>query len=136
MKAAVIGSGGWGTALAICLCKNGHDTVLWSHDVQKVQAMVKSRENNMLPGVPLPESLGITAIVSCVEDCDLVVFATPSVYLRSVARQMAPYLPKDAVLVSATKGIEICFLISFNAFAASMVGVAQRIISHPAASRA
>ena len=106
MKAAVIGSGGWGTALAICLCKNGHDTVLWSHDVQKVQAMVKSRENNMLPGVPLPESLGITAIVSCVEDCDLVVFATPSVYLRSVARQMAPYLPKDAVLVSATKGIE------------------------------
>ena len=54
MKAAVIGSGGWGTALAIALYRNGHDTVLWSHNPQKAELVQQTRENPMLPGITLP----------------------------------------------------------------------------------
>lgn len=106
MKAAVVGSGGWGTALAIRLCKNGHDTVLWSHNPRKAVEMEKTRENPMLSGIALPEELQISGNAECVADCLLVVIASPSFPIRSVCRTVAPFLREDAVLVSVTKGIE------------------------------
>ena len=60
MKAVVIGSGGWGTALSMVLADNGHETWLWSHNPDKAAAMEKSRENPLLTGVRLPEILRIT----------------------------------------------------------------------------
>ena len=106
MRAAVVGSGGWGTALALRLCKNGHDTVLWSHNPEKARKMAETRVNPMLSGVTLPETLALSADPACVADCALVVIACPSFPIRSVCRQIAPYLGEDAVLVSVTKGIE------------------------------
>jgi len=106
MRAAVIGSGGWGTALAMVLCRNGHDTVLWSHNREKAEQMRVSRVNGMLPGVSLPQELELSADPGCVAGCDLVVMASPSVHLRSVCRQISPYLKRETLLVSATKGIE------------------------------
>ncbi len=106
MKAAVVGSGGWGTALALCLLRNGHETLLWSHSRQKAEEMEKTRQNNMLPGVILPEGLQIAWEPSRVAGHSMVVIACPSVHIRSVCRQVAPYLAEDAVLVSVTKGIE------------------------------
>lgn len=106
MKVAVVGSGGWGTALALALHRNGHDTVLWSHNSQKAAEMVCTRENPMLPGILLPEGIAITGDARCVEDCTMVVIACPSVHIRSVCRQVAQYLAADAVMVSVTKGIE------------------------------
>lgn len=106
MKAAVVGSGGWGTALALCLLRNGHETLLWSHSRQKAEEMEKTRQNNMLPGVILPEDLQIAWESASVAGYPLVVIACPSVHIRSVCRQVAPYLAEDAVLVSVTKGIE------------------------------
>lgn len=106
MKAAVVGSGGWGTALALCLLRNGHETLLWSHSRQKAEEMEKTRQNNMLPGVLLPETLKIAWDPTSVAGHPLVVIACPSVHIRSVCRQVAPYLDEDAVLVSVTKGIE------------------------------
>ena len=106
MKAAVVGSGGWGTALAMCLLRNGHETLLWSHSRQKAEEMEKTRQNNMLPGVLLPEALKIAWEPASVAGYPLVVIACPSVHIRSVCRQVAPYLAEDAVLVSVTKGIE------------------------------
>ncbi len=106
MKAAVVGSGGWGTALALCLLRNGHETLLWSHSRQKAEEMEKTRQNKMLPGVLLPEDLQIAWEPTSVEGHPLVVIACPSVHIRSVCRQVAPFLDEDAVLVSVTKGIE------------------------------
>lgn len=106
MRAAVIGSGGWGTALAIALHRNGHDTVLWSHNSQKAEEVEHTRENPMLPGVRLPDGLHVTGDDSCVSDCAMVVIASPSVHIRSVCRRVAPYLDGNAVMVSVTKGIE------------------------------
>ena len=106
MKAAVIGSGSWGTALAIALHHNGHDTVLWSHNSQKAEQVQKSRYNPALPEVLLPEGLEVTGDNSCVAGRKLVVIASPSVHIRTVCRAIAPYLDPDAVMVSVTKGIE------------------------------
>lgn len=106
MKAAVVGSGGWGTALALCLLRNGHETLLWSHSRQKAEEMEKTRQNKMLPGVLLPEDLQIAWEPTSVAGHPLVVIACPSVHIRSVCRQVAPYLDADAALVSVTKGIE------------------------------
>lgn len=106
MKAAVIGAGAWGTALASLLCKKGTETALWFRDPARADAARKNRVNPRLSSVTLPEGIVPTADPNCVAGCSLVVMATPSFPLRHTARTFAPYLEKDAALVSVTKGIE------------------------------
>lgn len=106
MKAAVVGSGAWGTALAIRLCQNGHDVTLWTFEKDQISWMERERRNIRLPDVKLPEELKISADYACVTGCKLVVVATPSFPIRGVCRGIAPYLDEDAVMVSVTKGLE------------------------------
>ena len=106
MRAAVIGSGAWGTALAIRLHKNGHDVVLWTFEKELIPQMVAERVNPRLPGVLLPEGLKISGDYGCAAGCEMVVIASPSFPLRSVCRGVAPYIGKEAVVVSVAKGIE------------------------------
>ena len=106
MKIAVVGSGAWGTALAIRLCKNGHDVTLWTFEKDLVPQMEEERINIRLPGAVLPEEMKISTDYACVSGCEMVVIATPSFPIRGVCRGIAPYLSENAVLVSVTKGIE------------------------------
>lgn len=106
MKAAVIGCGAWGTALANCLCKNGFETVLWCHDEALAKEMLQKGENPMLEGVALAPALTTSASAECVKGCDLVVIATSSVFVRSSSRMVAPFLEKDAVVATVVKGVE------------------------------
>ena len=106
MKAVVVGSGAWGTALAIRLCKNGHDVALWTFEKDLIPQMESQRINPRLPGAKLPEELKISADYACVKDCALVVVACPSFPIRSVCKGIAPHLHPDAVVVSVTKGLE------------------------------
>ena len=106
MKAAVVGSGAWGTALAIQLHKTGHDVTMWTFETDLIPQMENERHNIRLPGVVLPDGLKISGDYACVAGCKLVVMASPSFPIRSVCRGVAPYLDEDAVLVSVTKGIE------------------------------
>lgn len=70
MKTVVLGSGGWGTALSQILCDNGHETYLWSHSPAKAAEMARTRENPLLQGVHLPESLHITGDLGCLRGAD------------------------------------------------------------------
>ncbi len=106
MKAAVVGSGAWGTALAIRLCKNGHDVTMWTYEKELIPQMTETRRNPRLPGAVLPEGLKISGDYACVKGCKLVVMASPSFPARSVCRGVSPYLDGDAVVVSVTKGLE------------------------------
>ena len=106
MRAAVIGSGAWGTALAIRLCGNGHDVTMWTHSPEKARWMEHSRRCPRLPKAELPSNMTITADPACVAGCEIVVMATPSFPIRDVCRQIAPYLDEKTVMVSVTKGIE------------------------------
>ena len=106
MKAAVVGSGAWGTALAVRLCKNGHDVTMWTYEKDKIPEMLETHHNPRLPAAVLPEDLKISGDYDCVRGCKLVVMATPSFPLRAVSRGVAPYIDGDAVVVSVTKGLE------------------------------
>ncbi len=106
MKAAVIGSGAWGTALAIRLCKNGHDVTMWTFETDLIGEMESTRRNPRLPGAVLPEELKISGDYACAAGCDLVVIASPSFPMRSVCRGVAPYIGERAVVASVTKGLE------------------------------
>ena len=106
MKTAVLGSGGWGTALALLLLENGNDVTLWSYQEEESRVLRETGENPMLKGVPLPETLKLTCDMSCVKGCQVVVIATPSFAVRTTARALAPLLDPGAVLVSVSKGVE------------------------------
>ena len=106
MNIVVLGSGGWGTALAMLLEQNRHAVTLWSHDPKKAEQLKLKRENPLLPGVQLPVKLQITNDLNCLRNAELVVFAPPSFALRAAAKEAAPYLPDGVPLLSVTKGIE------------------------------
>lgn len=106
MKITVLGSGGWGTALSLVLLKNGHDVTLWSYRAEESAALRERGENPVLPGVPLPDALKLTADMSCVRGCQGVVLATPSFAVRTTARQVKELLEPGTVVVSVSKGIE------------------------------
>ena len=106
MNVAVIGCGAWGTALSLQLHKNGHKVYLWGHDEQLAEQMRQLGESPMLKGVKIPEGIVPTGDDTCVQNCQLIIFVSASVFMESVCRRVAPYIPADAVLVSATKGID------------------------------
>ena len=106
MKTAVVGSGAWGTALAIRLCQNGHDVTMWTYEKDLIPEMNATHRNPRLPQAVLPDALNISGDYSCASGCKLVVIASPSFPLRSVCHGVAPYLDTDAVVVSVTKGLE------------------------------
>ena len=105
MKVAVLGSGGWGTALAMLLVENGHDVTLWSYQAEESRHLAETGENPLLPGVKLPQGLTYTSDLACVTGCAVVVMATPSFGVRSTAGQVKDLLAPDAILVSVSKGI-------------------------------
>ena len=106
MRITVLGSGGWGTALALLLLENGNDVTLWSHTRAHCDRLRQTRENPRLPGVALPEGLKLTADMEEAAGSALVVMAAPSFAVKETARLAAPFLARDAVVVSAAKGIE------------------------------
>lgn len=105
---SVIGAGSWGSALAVLLANNGHQVTLWSHDPKEVEMLQKDREQkDKLPGVILPDNIRIEAdLEKSLTGQDVVVMAVPSPVVRSVAKQMAPFVKKDQIIVNVAKGIE------------------------------
>ena len=122
MKIAVMGSGGWGTALALVLLENGHDVTLWSYSEEESRTLREKRENPMLKGVPLPETLALTSDSACVKGCKVVVLATPSFAVRATTRALVPMLEEGAVLVCVSKGIEKDTLFTMTEILADELG--------------
>ena len=108
-KVLVIGDGSWGTSLAILLAKAGVETRLWSAFPEQTEALKRERENKrFLPGVPLPETLTLTADpYSGGKDVELAVSVVPTQFLRGVAEKFEDALHGSVPVVTATKGIEI-----------------------------
>ena len=106
-KVSVIGAGSWGTALAILLEKNGHEVTLWSHREEEAKELASREHKSKLPGVQIPERIEITGnLESALQAKDVLVFAVPSVAVRSTAKKVAPYVKKGQLIVNVAKGIE------------------------------
>lgn len=108
-RIAVIGSGAWGTALAISLARRGgHTLSLWAHSPDHAADMAATRENKRyLPGFTLADDIRITGdLLSAVEGAEILLSVTPSQALRSVIAQLAPSLTPDQIFLSASKGVE------------------------------
>ncbi len=107
---AVLGSGGWGTAVAVLLAQiPGHRVRLWSAHPENAAKLHESRENTrLLPGVRFPDSLQITAdCADAVEAADCWVSAIPTAYLRVALSRFSSLRTTDAPVVSLTKGLEV-----------------------------
>ena len=105
---AVIGAGGWGTALAVLWSKRGNAVTLWGNNPERATRLRETRENaEYLPGVKLPDAIHVTSDIADCRGADLIVFVTPSVALRCVAQRLqGAGLSSGAILLSGTKGIE------------------------------
>ncbi len=109
LRAAVIGSGSWGTALANVLAANGHDTLLWSYDTELVDEINQRHVNPLfLPGIPLCPALSCTAsLAEALAGRELVLLVTPVQVMRSVLAQAVEMIDPASVVVNASKGIEL-----------------------------
>ena len=107
-KVAVIGSGSWGTAIAMVLSGKGVPTVLWGHNKEHQAALAKDRENKKyLAGFPFSPALQITSdLQEAVKDSEVICMVVPSHGYRLVFEQLQPYLVDGVTIVSAVKGIE------------------------------
>ena len=107
-RIAIVGAGGWGTALSLIWANRGHSILLWGNDESRIREIEKTRENKIyLPGVKLPNSISLTSELGDCADADLIVFVTPSTALRQVADRLRRFVSNaDAVLLSCVKGLE------------------------------
>ena len=108
MTLAVLGAGSWGTALAIALGTRFPDIRLWAREAQRAAEMSQSRQNNRyLPGFQFPATVSISPdLPTTLTGAGMVLSAVPSSHLRTVLLGARDYVSPEAVIVSATKGIE------------------------------
>lgn len=126
----VLGAGGWGTALAVHLGTIGHDVRLWARDRALVDDMTNRRANAVyLPDITLPASVTVThTLADALRGSELVVSAIPSHGCRAVIRSAAPGLAPGAVIVSATKGLEVDTLLRMSEVISEETGGAHSVV--------
>lgn len=108
MKVAVIGAGGWGTALAGVLGENTHRVALWARSQDLATEINETRLNERyLPGVTLPASVNVTAdLAVAAADAELILVVTPSHAVRETASRLKEFVKEGTVVVTAAKGLE------------------------------
>jgi len=137
-KIAILGDGGWGTALAILLHSEGHDVSLWGAFDDYVEVLKKRRENTKyLPGIPIPRDLLITSDLSAAcRGSEIILLVTPSHFLRNICERIKPHVSPEHVVVSATKGLENSTLLRMSQVVQDVLGdVKIAVLSGPTLAR-
>lgn len=103
----VLGAGTWGIALAVMLTNTGHDVTVWSAIEAEIDELTYTRKQKNLPDMVIPKGTHFTKKIqeACINK-DVVLFAVPSNYVRSVACAALPYISKAQIIVDVAKGIE------------------------------
>lgn len=106
-KIGVLGAGTWGMALARMLANTGHEVTVWSAIEKEIDEFSASRKHPNLPGMVIPEELQFTkSIEEVCTDKDILLMAVPSVFVRSTAAAMRPFVKDGQIIVDVAKGIE------------------------------
>ena len=100
-KITILGAGGFGVSLAIAAYQNQHQVTVWDISEEIVQAILRDGEHKTkLPGVKIPKGIGFTTDPHCMENSDMVVFVVPSLFIRSVAQRVKPFLTMSQIIQS------------------------------------
>lgn len=106
MKICIIGSGSWGTALAVTLATSGHDIKIWSFSEEEKDLINKERKCKFLPKVHIPENIYCTTFVKeAVEGTDIILHVTPSKFTRETVKKYKEYLTNQPIVI-CSKGFE------------------------------
>ena len=106
-KIAVLGAGTWGMALARMLTNCGYDVTVWSAIPEEVDELASTRRQSNLPDMIIPSATQFTkSIKEACTDKNILLFAVPSVFVRSTTKTAAPYIPNGQIIVDVAKGIE------------------------------
>jgi len=132
MNCFVIGNGGWGTALGMILAGNGNPVTIWGPFEEEINAIRSAGENTVyLPGVKIPPAIQWTSNPADAKDADLIVSVVPSRFVRSTLETFKPHLRADALIVSATKGLDEATHQRMSEVARSVLGRDIAILSGP-----
>lgn len=121
----IIGGGGWGTALAKLCAEKGYKVGLWVLESEVMEEINQRHTNStFLPGVQLPENIyASTSLEQIVSDKKYLITVVPSRWLRDIAKKMKPFISRESIVISATKGLEVSTL-------KTMTGVLQEELTN------
>ena len=106
-RIGILGAGTWGLALARMLANTGHIVTVWSAIEKEIEEYSKARVHPNLPGMKIPDNIAFTENVSDVcENKDVLIFAVPSVHVRSTAKNASAFIPEGQIIIDVAKGIE------------------------------
>jgi glycerol-3-phosphate dehydrogenase (NAD(P)+) len=130
-KVAIFSAGSWGTAFSMVLADAGNEVALWARREEVAKSINEQRENpDYLPGIELSPSVSATHDAeAALAGADMVVLATPSQSLRANLVQWAPYIERDAVMVSLMKGVELGTLKRMSEVIAEVTGAGPERIA-------
>jgi glycerol-3-phosphate dehydrogenase (NAD(P)+) len=131
MKVAILGNGGFGTAMALSLARAGHGVALWGHDPLYTAEIAATRHNpRYLDGAPLPDAIRVTSDAAAVLGrADVVLVAVPTQHVRSVLQNVLAHLPAAAPIVSLAKGLEQSSGMRPSAVLAELLGGSARVFA-------
>lgn len=130
---AVIGAGSWGTTLACLLADKGYDVSLWVYEKNLAEEIEKTGVNSVyLPGIKLPENIRASyQIDDVVEKSRYILNVVPAQFTRSVFKEALPYLSDEAIIISASKGIERGTLLTISRVLKELTGHEIAVLSGP-----
>jgi glycerol-3-phosphate dehydrogenase (NAD(P)+) len=130
---AVIGAGSWGTTLACLLAEKGYDTSLWVFEKELCQEMREKRINSLfLPGIPIPEHIFITNdIGEAVRNARYILNVVPTQHTRAIMTEAVPFINPEAVIISASKGIERKTLLTVSSIIGELTHHRVAVLSGP-----
>jgi len=130
---AVLGAGSWGTTLACLLYGKGYDVILWAFEREIVDEINRSHMNSVyLPGVHLPGALTVTGdIEEAVKKARYILNVVPTQFTRSIFMDAVKHIHEDAIIVSASKGIEQGTLLTVSSIIREISGSSGAVLSGP-----
>ncbi len=130
---AVIGGGSWGTTLAILLANKGYDVSLWVYEENLAEEIGSIRTNSVyLPGVVIPDSINVShRMDNALNDARYILNVVPTQYTRAVLKNAFSYIPEDALVISASKGIEKGSLLTVSSIIKEFCKCEVAVLSGP-----
>jgi glycerol-3-phosphate dehydrogenase (NAD(P)+) len=127
-RITVLGSGAWGTAIALSLVRRGgHELTLWAHSQELAREIAEAGENRpFLPGFPIPAGVRVTGDEAAIREAEIVVSVIPSEFLRVTITRLRAHLHSGQIIVSATKGVEDSSLLRMTEVIASCLAETGR----------